>query len=320
MLSLLLDNLISAPLLFFVLGAVSVAVRTGLEFPQPIPKLLSMFLLIAIGLQGGHKLRVEGLTEDLWPLVGLTITSSLLLPLLAYGLLKSIVGQSNAAVLGAAYGSVSAVTFITGVNYLNVHNINYSGSMVALLALMESPSIIVGLILANLGRASHVQNGWLDHLRHALLNSSVFLLLGSLLVGALMEGPRWNVLTPLYVDLFQPILTLFLLDMGIVAASHSGAMTRYGWRPFLFACIAPLCLGPLAVLLVHCCGVQQGDALLTGLLVAGASYIAVPAVMRAAVPKASPGLYVSMALGLTFPINISIGIPMLWTLIEYLWQ
>jgi len=320
MLSLLLDNIISAPLLFFVLGALSVALHTGLEFPQPIPKLLSMFLLIAIGLQGGHKLRVEGLSSDLLPLIGIAIASSLLLPFIAYYLLKNIVGQSNAAVLGAAYGSVSAVTFITGVNYLNVHDVNYSGSMVALLALMESPSIIVGLILANLGRSTQVQNGWSDHLRHALLNSSVYLLLGSLLVGALMEGPRWTVLSPLYVDLFQPILTLFLLDMGIVAASHSNAMTRFGWRPFLFACISPLCLGPITVLLVNCCGVQPGDALLVALLVAGASYIAVPAVMRAAVPKANPGLYVSMALGLTFPINISIGIPMLWTLIEYLWQ
>jgi hypothetical protein len=254
---------------------------------------------------------------------------SLLVPISSYFILRTCLDGSNAAAVAASYGSISAVTFITAQSFLNVLHTSFDGFMVAALALMESPAIVVGVVLAKLaggaeGEGRSGRSGalpWREVLQEAFLNGSVFLLIGSLLIGLLVASfspTGVEKMEPFTEKLFYGALCFFLLDMGLVAAQRLRDLRRAG--PFLigFAVLAPLVHAAVGLLISRLLGLNQGDTLLFMVLCASASYIAVPAAMRMTVPQANPSLYISTALGLTFPFNVVVGIPLYMTVVQRL--
>jgi hypothetical protein len=323
--SLVLQNLLSAPVLFFFLGILGVLVGSDLEIPSPLPKLFSLYLLLAIGFKGGLELAHSGLGAQVLLTIGAAVGMSLLVPLTSFLLLRLRLDGYNAAAIAASYGSISAVTFITAESFLNVLEVNFDGFMVAALALMESPAIVVGVLLAKLSAPAEdrespgdQENGngglrWREVLQEAFLNGSVYLLIGSLVIGyvvAAFSPAGLEKMDPFTEKLFYGALCFFLLDMGIVAAQRLRDLQKAGAFLIGFSLLAPP-LHALAGLLVSVMlGLSQGNTLLFMVLCASASYIAVPAAMRMTVPQANPSLYISTALGLTFPFNVVIGIPL----------
>jgi hypothetical protein len=320
--SLIVSNILNPPILFFFLGMVAVFVKSDLEIPAPFPKLLSLYLLLSIGFKGGVELIKSGVTQQ----VVLTLLAAMLMacavPIYTFFILKLKLDTYDAAAIAATYGSISAVTFITAGAFLNELGIDYDGYMVAALALMESPAIIVGLILVNLFTADQGERefSWSEVLQEAFLNSSVFLLVGSLLIGVLTGEHGWQVLEPFTQGLFYGILTFFLLDMGLVAARRIKDLQKTGAFLISFAILIPIVNAGIGLLIAKFIGMAQGDALLFAVLCASASYIAVPAAMRLTVPEANPSLYVSTALAVTFPFNIIVGIPLYLYGINMFWR
>jgi hypothetical protein len=242
-----------------------------------------------------------------------------LVPIYCYAILRRSLTTSNAAAVAATYGSVSAVTFITATALLNTLDLPSSGYMVAALALMESPAIIVAVLLYR--NATHKQDSnWKTLLREAFLNGSVYLLVVSMLIGLLTGKEGGQALEVFTKDLFQGFLCLFLLDMGLVSSRRLGDMKAMGVTPLAFAILVPLGNAVLGIALAWALGLSVGNALLFTVLCASASYIAVPAAMRLAIPEANPGIYVTMALGITFPLNVIFGLPLYLTIIQALWR
>jgi uncharacterized protein len=321
--SLILQNLLSPPVLFFFLGVIAVLVGSDLEIPSPLPKLFSLYLLLAIGFKGGLELQHSGLGGQVLPTIAAAVGMSLLVPVYSFLLLKLRFDGFNAAAIAATYGSISAVTFITAEGFLETQKLPFDGFMVAALALMESPAIIVGLLLVKLAspqrRPDAKEMRWQELLREAFLNSSVLLLVGSLVIGLLVAAysPASVVkMLPFSEQLFYGALSFFLLDMGIVAAQRIRDLREAGAFLVGFSIVMPLFNSLLGVLISKGLGLEPGNALLFVVLCASASYIAVPAAMRMTVPEANPSLYISMALGVTFPFNIIVGIPLYMTLVN----
>ena len=317
----LLTNFLSPPILFFLLGLLATLVKSDLELPAPLPKILSLYLLLAIGFQGGVELAHSGLTVQIASTLGVAMIAAVVVPVYTYFVLRLKLDSANAAAIAATYGSISAVTFITAAAFLDATKVPYSGHMVAAMALMESPAIVVGVVFARLAAKRSAKPGadsadaepvdWGHIGRDAFLNGSVFLLVGSLIVGALTGNrPGAVALVPFTNELFTGVLALFLLDMGIIAARRLGDLRRAGVFLSCFAIIVPLVNAALGLLGAWLLGLGHGDGLLFVILCASASYIAVPAAMRLAIPEANPSLYVTMSLALTFPFNILIGIPL----------
>jgi uncharacterized protein len=316
--SLILSNILNPPVLFFFLGMLAIFVQSDLEIPNPLPKLFSLYLLVAIGFKGGHELFKSGLS----PLIIATLLAAVfmasIVPVYSFFILKIKLDNYNAAAIAATYGSISAVTFITASSLLDELQIAYGGHMVAALALMESPAIVVGLILIRVFAVKEAivdgdedeTTGWGEVLREAFLNGSVLLLIGSVIIGFLTGNDGWNKVH-LFVekDIFYGALMFFLLDMGLVAARRIQDLKETGMFLIGFAILMPIGNAVIGILLAKVIGMGQGDALLFSVLCASASYIAVPAAMRMTVPEANPSLYVSMALAITFPFNIIVGIP-----------
>jgi hypothetical protein len=323
-LSLISSNILNPPVLFFFLGMTAVLVKSDLEIPQPLPKLFSLYLLFAIGFKGGVELVKSGINQE----VILTILAAMLMacavPVYTFFILKIKLDVYNAAAIAATYGSISAVTFITASSFLDQLGIDFGGYMVAALALMESPAIIVGLILVKVFTSNDGEEerdfSWAEVLREAFLNSSVFLLVGSLLVGVLTGEHGWEVLSPFSQGLFYGVLTFFLLDMGLVAARRIKDLQKTGFFLISFAILIPLVNAIIGLFIAKFIGMPRGDALLFSVLCASASYIAVPAAMRLTVPEANPSLYISAALAVTFPFNIIVGIPLYLYGINMLWR
>jgi hypothetical protein len=335
--SLVLQNLLSAPVLFFFLGILGVLVGSDLEIPSPLPKLFSLYLLLAIGFKGGMELAHSGLGPQVLLTIGAAVLMSLLVPLTSFLLLRLRLDGYNAAAIAASYGSISAVTFITAESFLNVLEVNFDGFMVAALALMESPAIVVGVILAKLSAPAEdaesvrdQENGgdqegsgnlrWREVLQEAFLNGSVYLLIGSLVIGyvvAAFSPAGLEKMDPFTEKLFYGALCFFLLDMGIVAAQRLRDLRQTGAFLIGFSLLAPPVHALVGLLVSALLGLSQGNTLLFMVLCASASYIAVPAAMRMTVPQANPSLYISTALGLTFPFNVVIGIPLYMALTRH---
>ena len=320
--SLIMSNILNPPVLFFFLGMTAVFVKSDLEIPPPIPKLFSLYLLFAIGFKGGVELAKSGLNQEVFLTMLAATVMACLVPIYTFFILKLQLDAYNAAAIAATYGSISAVTFITASSFLQQLGIDFDGYMVAALALMESPAIIVGLILVNLFTRDQQERdfSWPEVLREAFLNGSVFLLVGSLVIGFLTGERGWKVLSPFTQDMFYGVLTFFLLDMGLVAAKRIKDLEKTG--PFLisFAILIPIVNAGIGLLIAKFIGMPPGDALLFSVLCASASYIAVPAAMRLTVPEANPSLYISTALAVTFPFNIIFGIPLYLYGIDMLWR
>lgn len=336
--TLFLINLSSPPLLFFLLGAAATLLRTDLEIPTQVAKFLSIYLLVAIGFKGGVALSESTASWDTVTGLGIALFMSVLVPFIAFFILKRHMSIVDAAATAATYGSVSAVTFVTATNYLDANQIDWNGYLVAAMALMESPAIIIGLLLVRFfsvpetqttsGASSRDAGTEPDFdvrslLREAFLNSSVFLILGSLLIG-LISGPAGKAQISTFVDgMFTGVLCIFLLDMGMLATRRlkdmAGKNVLEGFGPMIFwAIVLPLISAAICSSLAYAMGIPEGDALLLVVLAASASYIAVPAAMRLALPEANPSVYLGMSLAITFPFNLLIGIPLYHQLLRFI--
>ena len=322
---LILQNILNPPILFFFLGMLAVFFKSELSIPQPLPKLFSLYLLIAIGLHGGYELSKSGMDWYIFKALMLAVFMSLLVPIYSFFILKRKMDTYNAIAIAATFGSISAVTFITGMTYLQTIGVEYGGFMVAAMTLMESPAIVIGLVFAALFTkdAKNAEDGektdWKEILREAFLNPSVFLLVGALIIGIVTGQKGWTSMEPLFGALFKGFLAFFLLDMGLVAAKKIHELKKVGFFLIAFAVIMPIFNASIAAGLGFFFELSKGDAFLLALLSASASYIAVPAAMRLSVPKANPGIYLPLSLAVTFPFNISLGIPLYYFIINSLW-
>jgi hypothetical protein len=318
---LLIQNILNPPILFFLLGLLSVFLRTGLDIPQPLPKFFSLYLLIAIGLHGGYELAKSGIDSYIVKVLLISIFMAVLVPIYAFFILRIKLDVFNSVAIAATYGSISAVTFITATNFLQTLGESFGGYMVAAMTLMESPAIIIGLIMLSLfaKRKENEQLDWKEVFRESLFNPSVYILVGSLIIGYITGEKGWKVVDPLFGQLFKPMLAFFLLDMGIVAARRLGDLKKVGGFLVSFAIFLPIINAMIAILIAHFLSVNKGDAFMLAVLSASASYIAVPAAMRLSVPEANPSIYVTMSLAITFPFNISVGIPIYYWLVNYFW-
>ncbi|MBD2110117.1 sodium-dependent bicarbonate transport family permease [Nodosilinea sp. FACHB-13] len=319
--NLIVSNILNPPVLFFFLGMIAVLVKSDLEIPPPIPKLFSLYLLLAIGFKGGVELTKSGINQQVVLTILAAIVMACVVPLYTFFILRLKLDTYDSAAIAATYGSISAVTFITASAFLTELGMPFDGFMVAALALMESPAIIVGLILVNFfARDEKREFVWSEVLRDAFLNSSVFLLVGSLIIGVLTGEHGWEVLSPFTQQMFYGVLTFFLLDMGLVAARRIKDLQKTGFFLISFAILIPILNAGVGLLIARAIDMSQGNALLFAVLCASASYIAVPAAMRLTVPEANPSLYVSTALAVTFPFNIIVGIPLYLYGINLLWS
>ncbi len=326
-LDLILQNILNPPILFFFLGMLAVFLKSDLTIPQPLPKLFSLYLLIAIGLHGGYELSKSGLDFYVLKALLIAVGMALLVPVYSYFILRMKLDTYNSVALSATYGSISAVTFITGITYLQAMNVEYGGYMVAAMTLMESPAIVIGLVfVAIFGKKSvngnddeYSKTNWGEILREAFLNPSVYLLVGALIIGILSGEKGWNDMEPLFGALFKGMLAFFLLDMGIVAAKRIYELKKLGMFLIGFAIVMPIVNACIGMSLAYFFGLTKGDAFLIALLSGSASYIAVPAALRLSVPEANPGIYLPLSLAITFPFNISLGIPLYYYLISTIW-
>lgn len=312
-----MQSFLDPAILFFVFGIAAGTLKSNLEIPPQISKFLSLYLLMALGLKGGFALAESGLTHEVSVSLGLALLLAVLVPGLGYLLLRRMLSGFDAAAIAATYGSVSAVTFITAVQYLDNQGIAFGGHMAAAMALMESPAIIMAVLLANLVRrqqgfsATSQNPGPLSKVMHeALTDGAQLLLIGAMVVGILSGESGQAAMQPFAGDLFKGMLAFFLLDMGLLAARNMGGLKNQPPLLIAYALGAPLLHAGIALGLSLACGLSQGNAALLMVLAASASYIAVPAVIRHAIPEANPSLYFGMSLGMTFPFNILLGIPL----------
>jgi uncharacterized protein len=312
---LLIDNLTNPALLFFVLGVVAVRLKSDLEIPPTSSKFISLYLLFSIGFKGGQELAHSPFSVEIVWAILFGIAAACVVPLYSFFVLKKRLGIENAGAIAAAYGSVSAVTFVTAVSFLEIQQQEFSGHMVAVMALMEAPAIIIGVLLVRMYAGK--QNG--PRLRkvvgHAFTNGSVLLILGSLLIGFLASDQHAQGIKPFTTDIFKGFLAIFLLDMGITSGRKLGDFIRSGWFTTAFALLAPVINGCLVAWMSGWITPEVGDRFMFAILTASASYIAVPAAMRLAVPGANPGIFLPMALAVTFPFNITLGMPLYYWII-----
>ncbi len=315
-----MQSILDPAILFFLFGLVAGRLRSNLEVPPQISRFLSLYLLMALGLKGGFALEKSGLTMDVALSLGCAIALALIVPAIGYQVLKRFLNGFDAAAIAATYGSVSAVTFITTIQYLENHGIAYGGHMAAAMALMESPAIIMAVVLANSLRQKlpghtaggpapgHIPLGKILH--ESFTDGAQLLLLGAMVIGMVTGEEGKTVMAPFSVDLFKGMLAFFLLDMGLMAARNMGELKNQSPWLLAYALLGPLAHAALALGLAWLAGLEPGDGALLMVLAASASYIAVPAVLRYALPEAKPSIYFGMSLGLTFPFNILLGIPL----------
>ena len=334
-----MQTLIDPAILFFVFGVLAGLVKSNLEIPPAISRFLSLYLLMALGLKGGFALAHSGLTTEVATGLSLAITLALLIPVLSYTVLSRFLPGFDAVAVSATYGSVSAVTFITAIGHLENQNIAFGGHMAAAMALMESPAIIMAVLMASalrrqqtagvqvgssgagvLAQGSGTPGFSLGKVLHeSFTDGAQLLLLGAMAVGILTGDAGQAAMQPFSGDLFKGMLAFFLLDMGLLAARKlPGLKDQSPWL-LAYGLLAPLVHASLALGLCLLVGLSQGDATLLMVLAASASYIAVPAVVRYAIPEANPSLYFGLSLGLTFPLNILLGIPLYTGVARWAW-
>ena len=324
-----MQNLIDPAILFFIFGVLAGTVKSNLEIPPAISRFLSLYLLMALGLKGGFALSQSGMTTSVGISLAAAVALAIVIPLIGYTVLRRFVSGFDAAAVAATYGSVSAVTFVTAVQTLENQGVPYGGHMAAAMALMESPAIILAVVLANSLRQKTasgvtVQAGGVAALgapgapagasvgkilHESFTDGAQLLLLGAMVIGLVTGDAGKAAMAPFSVDLFKGMLAFFLLDMGLMAARNLPQVK--GQSPVLiaYAVFGPIVHAALALGVAVVLKLSPGDGALLMVLAASASYIAVPAVLRTALPEAKPALYFGLSLGLTFPLNIVLGIP-----------
>lgn len=315
----LISNLTNPVLLFFLLGIIATSLKSDLKIPENSSKFISLYLLFAIGFKGGQELSHSEFNAEILYSIIFAILLSSIVPIYTFFALKKKVGVPNAGAIAAAYGSVSAVTFVTAVSFLENQGISFGGHMVAIMAIMESPAIIVGVILIMLydaDKKSGEKKSIGALIKHSLTGGSVLMLIGSLVIGLIADATQARGIEPFTTDIFKGFLSLFLLEMGMVTAKRIKGFKQYGFFLFAFGIIVPLINGLIVAYLSGFITESDGNRLLFAILGAGASYIAVPATMKLAEPRADAGIYIPMALGITFPFNITLGLPIYYAFIQ----
>ena len=324
-----MQNLLDPAILFFLLGVLAGVIKSNLEIPPAISRFLSLYLLMALGLKGGFALSQSGLTANVGISLAAAIVLAIFIPLMGYWFLRRFVTGFDAAAVAATYGSVSAVTFVTAVQYLENQHIDYGGHMAAAMALMESPAIILAVVLANslrqktrpqivslssgvagLSSPPQKQSVSIGKILHeSFTDGAQLLLLGAMLVGMMTGNEGKAAMEPFSGDLFKGMLSFFLLDMGLMAARNLPQVKGKSPALIAYAIIGPILHASMALGLAFILHLPAGDGALLMVLAASASYIAVPAVLKFALPEANPSLYFGLSLGVTFPLNILFGIP-----------
>ncbi|WP_209426253.1 sodium-dependent bicarbonate transport family permease [Pararhodobacter sp. SW119] len=314
------QNLLSPVILFFVLGLGASLARSDLTFPEAIAKGMSLYLLFAIGFKGGASVAQHGADLSLGLAVVAGVVLSFLLPFVAFALLRALargVSVTDAAAVAGHYGSISIVTFVAATSLLTASGIAYEGYMVAVAAAMEAPAIVSALWLATRGGAGGKVDG--DLWREILLNGSIVLLLGAFAIGWITGERGMAEIAPFIEAPFKGVLCLFLLDMGIVAGRELRAAGRVVTPGVVaFGLVMPLVGAAFGLAAGLALGLAAGGVAVMMTLSASASYIAVPAAMRVALPRANPALYLTLALGITFPFNLTLGIPLYMALAQSL--
>ena len=331
-------NLIDPAILFFFFGLFAAAVRSNLDIPAPIAKFFSLYLLVAIGFKGGVALATTGLTFTAVAAILTALLMAILVPAYSFLILRNRINPFDAAATAATYGSISAVTFITAQQFLTRNGVDFGGHMTVAMVLMESPAIIMAVLLASIvrkrqegalsrsvGAATVTTNQTMtsvslkEVLHEAFTDGAHLLLIGSLVIGYVTGTSGKEVMAPFIGDIFKGILAFFLMEMGLLVARQLRESRDLG--PFLmgFALVMPMVNAAVAITLAWLLGLPAGDTLLLACLAASGSYIVVPAICRYAIPEAKPGVYFSMSLAFTFPFNIVIGIPLYYSVINTVW-
>ncbi len=320
------ENFAHPATLFFFLGVIAVLVKSDLEIPPQISKFLSIYLLFDIGVKGGQELMHSGFSSQVFVILLVCIVGSFSVPFIVYYILRWKLNIDDAGAGAATYGSISAVTFATCTAFLDGQGITFGGYMVAGMAVMESPAIVAGLILIRINKrkqqgkdADHGTGGFGHILKESFFNGSVLLLIGSFFIGYLAGDVGVVELRPFVNEIFFGMLSLYMLDMGLLAARRIKELRKTGGFIVLFALLFPPCMAAVGIGVTYVLGYSIGDALLQTVLLSSASYIAVPAAMRIAVPKANMSVILPMALGVTFTFNISMGIPLYYFIMQSIW-
>jgi hypothetical protein len=317
-LDLLIVNITNPVLLFFILGIIAAALKSDLEIPPSSFKFISIYLLFSIGFKGGQELAHSQINTTILVELLFGVIISALIPLYTFFILKRKLDNWNAGAIASAYGSVSAVTFVSASSFLEVQKIHFDGYLVAVMAFMEFPAIIVGVLLMK--RFDSSKSGQLSlaqTLKHSISNGSVLFIIGSLIIGYISNIKQAMEFKPFTTDIFKGFLAIFLLEMGITTAKRFSSFRKQGLFVFLFALIIPAINGCVVAFLSQYFISEIGNRFIFAVLAASASYIAVPAAMRLVAPKADPGLYIPMALGVTFPYNLTIGLPLYYLIIQF---
>jgi uncharacterized protein len=318
------SNILSPAILFFVLGISAGLVKSDLKVPESISSYISIYLMMAIGFKGGAALAAtKTISATMVLTLGAGFLASLLVPILAYSILRSIskLDRPTMAAIAAAYGSVSIVTFVTATNFLNISGIAYEGYMVAVLAVMEAPAIFTALYIAHRAAPETIAAGEAAKSRLArdvFTNGAILLLSGSFVIGWITGKPGLQTVEGFLVTPFQGILAFFLLDIGLQVSKRVQQMKDFSWPLFAFGIGMPIIGASLGLVMARLIGLDPGSGALLTVLCASASYIAVPAAMQLALPQAKPAIYIPMSLAITFPFNIAFGIPLYVALSEWL--
>lgn len=308
--NLLAENLISPVVLCFALGIIARWIKSDLSIPEPIYQGLSIYLLLAIGLKGGSALAITPFADMVAPAL-VTFVLGCVTAVSGFYLMKNFgrLDRENAAAVAAHYGSVSVVTFLAAIEAVKRSGMPYEGFLPALVAVLEVPGIIVALLFASGGGAKG--GGWKKAFHEVITGKSIVLLVGGLFIGGLCGPEKLESVAPFFITAFKGALCIFLLELGLIAGKRLADVGKAGWRLIALGCFLPVFHGILGVFGATLAGMSTGGAAIFGAMVGSASYIAAPAAVRIALPRANPGYYLTLSLGITFPFNLAIGIPLL---------
>jgi len=311
----ILTTILNPGVLFFILGFVAIMLNSNLSIPESVVKFVSLYLMLSIGFKGGISLYESSMFGDGIIIIGVIIAMSAFVPIYSYFLLKKKLGVADAAAIGATYGSNSTLTYITAAGFLASIGASYSGFMTVALVVMETPAIVFAIVLAQLSRNGAGEKSTKEVIKEALTDGTLLMLVGSMIIGYVLtalgteESPLASFIGG---DMFTGMLVFFLLYMGTVVGKKFKEIESFPAILVMFAIFAPILNGIVAILISKAFGFEHGDALLLTILCASSSYIVAPAILKDALPEANPAKYLTMSMGITFPLNIILGIPVYW--------
>ena len=315
----MLSTLLNPGVLFFILGLVAVLLKSNLKIPESVVKFVSIYLMLSIGFKGGVSLHGTTILGDGLLIIGIIIAMSAFVPLYSYVLLRKKLGVADAAAIGATYGSNSTLTYITAAGFLASIGVSYDGYMTVALVVMETPAIIISIVIAQLALKGSGRRSTVSVIREAITDGTLIVLVGSMLIGYILTAlgtEKSPLATFIGGDMFTGMLVFFLLYMGTVVGKKIKEIESFPLVLVAFAIIAPIVNGVIALLLSKAFGFAPGDALLLTILCASSSYIVAPAILKDALPEANPAKFLTMSMGITFPLNIVLGIPVYWWAIQ----